>query len=765
MGELIITHPWSFGVSALAGIVLSWWAAYRGPMSRLRGLRRLSAFAGTLCVCLSLGSYLSGVSEAGKTTERAVLLLVDRSASASPDSETRAQTIYRELRANLPHDALLGVAEYHGSYGDLLPFAPVEDLPENILWNDVNPSARLSTRLTSAVRLGALGMPAHARGQLAIISDGQGVGGLSTLPLQTVLVPVEQRTIDDVALDRLDLRHSGNGATISIHVWSTMPATGVLAIRLDGETRTKLNVDLQPGMTPIVMAIEQLPPTGARLEVNIVSSADTLPGNETLAVDISPNTTTRRVLLLDGSADMRAGKQLAVALSTPDIAVDHTSAADAAGALERIDRYQALILADVSATQIDINNQKRIEAWVKAGGGIVMLGGPQSFAPGGWYDTPLEKTLPVSSRVEREKGEELALVISLDRSGSMSAPAGDGSKMDQANRGAELSMGLVMDGDLFGVLSTDTDNEWIVPFAPLHDRKEAVRALRRHAVGGGGIDVTTSLDEAYDRIRGTSAKRKHVLLFADGDDADEQGDWVERAARERAENGIELSTIAIGTGKDVTFLERLAKSGGGRSFVTEDALSLPLIFSAETARIGGGYIVERSFVPSLVRTGELTAELGIESAPELEGMVATREREDATVWLRGPDAAPLLATKRYGLGRGAVFTSDARDRWADAWLDWQGFPKLWQRLTRWLCAGPNADQLDFSYEINGDAIAVEFQHGSLPAGHVTGLLRGPKGEGRNVEIAPVSATGSAGKAGLWGEGMYRLSLWLEPTGD
>ena len=54
------------------------------------------------------------------------------------------------------------------------------------------------------------------------------------------------------------------------------------------------------------------------------------------------------------------------------------------------------------------------------GGGLVMLGGDQSFGLGGYYRTSLEEILPVRSNFEKEREKpSLSMVLVIDKSGSM----------------------------------------------------------------------------------------------------------------------------------------------------------------------------------------------------------------------------------------------------------------------------------------------------------------------------------------------------------
>src|SRR5690606_4363405 len=125
-----------------------------------------------------------------------------------------------------------------------------------------------------------------------------------------------------------------------------------------------------------------------------------------------------------------------------------------------------------------------------AGGGLAMIGGPRSFAPGGWYQTAVEKVLPVTCDVvEKGRRQVPALVVALDRSGSMGAMVGRYSKMDLANEGCARTIRLIAEDSYFGMLSVDTQPEWIVPFEPLKNKDDAAARALAHQLGGGGIYV------------------------------------------------------------------------------------------------------------------------------------------------------------------------------------------------------------------------------------------------------------------------------------
>jgi uncharacterized membrane protein len=87
--------------------------------------------------------------------------------------------------------------------------------------------------------------------------------------------------------------------------------------------------------------------------------------------------------------------------------------------------------------------------------------------------------------------------------------------------------------------------------------------------------------------------------------------------------------------------------------------------------------------PRLVSPHPVVDGLG-ERWPDLLGLneVAVREGADLLADCAGH---PLLVVGRYGAGRSAAFTSDLAPHWAPPeFLAWDGYPRLWDRLVRWL---------------------------------------------------------------------------------
>lgn len=84
--------------------------------------------------------------------------------------------------------------------------------------------------------------------------------------------------------------------------------------------------------------------------------------------------------------------------------VDIQAPADLPIGVAPLAAYKAVILANVSATELTEQRMRALQAYVRdLGGGLVVIGGPDSYGVGGYYQTPLEETLPVEMQLKDQQ--------------------------------------------------------------------------------------------------------------------------------------------------------------------------------------------------------------------------------------------------------------------------------------------------------------------------------------------------------------------------
>lgn len=336
---------------------------------------------------------------------------------------------------------------------------------------------------------------------------------------------------------------------------------------------------------------------------------------------------------------------------------------------------------------------EQLARYVDQGGGLLMTGGPESFGLGGWYRTPVEDVLPVSSDVRSEvTAPQVAMVMVLDISQSMAA--GNPSRLEIAKQGIVDVIDLAYRDDLLGlvIFSDPALTRWVFELRPATDSgKRAMAAATLAVQPQGGTILLPGYTLALEALRASEASIRHVIVLSDGVLFDGTGpfatggvpDWERLAALARRE-GITTSTVAIGTDADGAALTALARGGGGRFIEAFDVRTLPQLFAAEALTATRELLREGPFAPVASRHPLMPFEGGL---PALDAYVATTLKGGAELLIAADDGEPLLAVGRAGLGRSAALTSDL-SRWLGALGDWEELAGVVAGVVRWLQSRP-----------------------------------------------------------------------------
>jgi uncharacterized membrane protein len=369
--------------------------------------------------------------------------------------------------------------------------------------------------------------------------------------------------------------------------------------------------------------------------------------------------------------------------------------------LSQLSNYGTVVLVNVNAKNLSPRNMELLQSYVRdLGGGLLAIGGPESYGMGGYFRTPLEETLPVDMQIkDQERFPSVSIVIVIDRSGSMGAQEGGLTKIQLAAEGAVRVVELLNDFDEISVIPVDTQPDNPIGPLPASQREEAIALIRQIGAGGGGIYVRAGLEAAAQALAQSPNEVKHIILLADGADS-EQKEGVPELIDGLVAEGVTVSTVSIGNGPDTPWLQQMAERGNGRFHFTNQAANLPQIFTQETTSIQRSYLIEERFFPELVSNSPILS--GIRAVPPLYGYVGTSAKGTAQVILNTHQGDPLLAVWQYGLGRSVAWTSDASGRWATEWVRWEGFPAFWAQAVRWTISQSRDSNVETVVDLTGE---------------------------------------------------------------
>ncbi len=649
-----LTRPLFLGAGAiaLALVFFTWWRL-APPLPPNRA--RLSLGLRILIVLLLTGS-LSGFQFQTTPAAQSLIVAADLSASVQTALDVETATVQRILAERKGDDR-----------AGLLSFGRDPQVEVNVssdpqfAYFQSQPN-RNYTDVAAALQLAGSILPTNTRRHIVVVSDGQ--ANLGDAVGEARLLHAEGVRVDTVALpvptgpeayvDGLGSPSTlgqGEQAPVQAVIVSNVATTATVRWFLDNTLLTASQVALVNGETTVSQTVKPAVPGFHTVRVVIDPVRDTYSENnvgEALIQVVGP----ARVLLVEQATGEAASLEAALR-STGILETTITpeqlpkSAADLAA-------YQSVVLVNIPASSLGADGMALLQAATRdLGTGLVVIGGSDSYGPGGYAGTPLETTLPVQIELPQDiKKPPVAVMLVLETTESAQG--------DQVLRGAaEAVVDQLTSRDMVGI-TNGTGGTPLIPLSPLTDKAKIKAAINSMGLGDPG-SYLPDINSASQELKTAKASIKHIIVLGDGDAT--QGDY-QSAITAIHRQGITVSTVAAGSfGTNPALMQSIANWGGGRFYQSSSVTDVPQIFLKETNEALKPWIVEGTIAPRLSSLIEALPGVSVDALPPLTGYVATTARAAADVVLKSPQGDPLLATWEYGLGRVMAWTSDAQGRW------------------------------------------------------------------------------------------------------
>ncbi len=668
-----LLHTWPLlGLLALG--LIGWW--HRGTLARLSpGRQRWSVgLRATLLLLLVLA--LCEPQWIARSSRHAVVWLVDASRSMGGEALTAAKAFAEKLAEQPDAERWVAFA------GQPLDWQPDHDLPTPEMLDD------RATNLAAALHFAEATFPPGYTRTAVVFSDGRETRGdvaaslarLRESGVRVMTVPVNPPDRPEMLVRRVDAPRRANRDEpfkVSVEVTSNHATRARLGFfrngtLLDGNAEP---VTLRKGVNrfEITQRIGDERVTDFSAAITPLQESDDTVMDNNRATAFVLGGGEPKVLIVSDKPEQ--ARYLGRALKQEGIALHERPAMGAPAELADLQNYDLLILDNIPATDLTSGQMALYASYVRDfGGGLLMLGGDQSFGLGGYYQTAVEEVLPV--RCDFEKEEEtpsLGMVLILDRSGSMGVD-----KMEMAKDAAKAAVELLSPRDSIGVVAFDNEAAWVAEVQSAAGKAGVIQQIAT-IQASGGTNMAPAMEIGLRQLTAAPSKIKHMIILSDG--MSTEGPFYELATQAAAQ-GITLSTVGLGSDADRELLGRIAEWGNGRFYFTDDPGNVPQIFTKETMTASKSALHEEPFLAVPSAPSDFLGGIAFNEAPFLLGYVTTKLKPTAECWLVTERSEPLLATWRVGLGQVGAFTSDARNRWAVEWLRWEGYGRFWAQLTR-----------------------------------------------------------------------------------
>ena len=696
---------------AIPALITLIWVDRRSCHPMQSGRRRALLATRAIMITLALLAIASPA-RLVESTQQAVVFVLDYSRSEGDTGLLREYEAARTIRSSLPPGVPIGIVA-SGSEPKLIRYPDTGEIkyePQSA--KEMLEIIGSGTNYERAVKLASGLFPAGTSRHIIIVGDGvETEGSLKDAAKESSMAGIKLHALGvagtaqpDVRVSRLETSQSrlNEGATLELKATIESSISGLAEVRLfeNGVAVDVKNSPIKSGKIHTVSftrSPEKRKIYNYRVTVEGFEGLDSLPeNNEALAiVDVRG-----KPLFLHVEGEEDQARYLSGAMEKEGIRLETVTSNAFPSSLQRLAGYDGIILSDIAAHRLGDAKMDSIRDYVeKLGGGLIMIGGMNSFGVGGYYRTPIEEILPVKLKSpDQEELQSSALALVMDRSGSMS-----GQKIEICKSAAIATAELLSQDDYIGIYAFDSQVHEIVPMAKVTSTS-AIAGQIALLGSGGGTNIYPGIALARESLNEVNAKIRHMIVLTDGQTS---GQGYQTLASQCHAEGITISTVAVGSGAQVGLLQTIAAAGGGQSYITMDPTAITRIFTQDTMTHTGRMIQEEAFDPKLAEFHPMLREWKEDSTPPLLGYVKTNRRATAQVPLVTDKGDPLLAHWRFGLGKVTAFTSDCKTRWAALWVSgWDGYARLWSQILRESARPPQGLNMDLRLEQDGSEVAM-----------------------------------------------------------
>jgi uncharacterized membrane protein len=598
-----------------------------------------------------------------------------------------------------------------------------------------------ATNLAGGIETALAIMPDDTANRIVLASDGNEtvesvleaakIAQANEIPIDVVILEYEHA--NEVIFERIVAparARQGQTANIKLVLRTQREATGTLSLRINGEPQDldpesagqSMRVTLKPGQPsafPITVSLDTPGPKQfeAVFEPDDPAADEVERNNSAVAVTFVGGE--GKVLIIDDGTS--ESQYLITALQQSNIAVDVQGPGALSGGLVFLAGYDAVILANIPRWSFDDTQIRDLHAYVHdLGGGLVMLGGPQSFGAGGWIDSDVAKVLPVKLDPPQTKQQvrgALALIM-------------HSCEMPQGNYWGQKVAIAAINGlsrlDYVGIVEFNwgapgggggggfNGASWAFRMGEVGDKSAPIDAAKKMVVGDMpdfGASMQLAINDK-DGLMSVRAGQRHAIIISDGDPSAPSQALLQKYI----DNKVTCTTVMVGghgTLADQNMMKNVATATGGTFYNVVNPKQLPEIFFKEAQIVSRSLIQEGDIYQPRVVTRLPGPIEGFSAVPQLSGYVLTAPREGlAQVPIVNPTSDgndPIYAYWNYGLGKSIAFTSDITGRWGLAWASWDEFKAFWSQSIRWVMRPSSPSNMIVNTRQEGDLAVVEVE--------------------------------------------------------
>lgn len=311
--------------------------------------------------------------------------------------------------------------------------------------------------------------------------------------------------------------------------------------------------------------------------------------------------------------------------------------------------YSTIIVNDLPASAIS-KDTMLLTNFLTDGGGLLFIGGFNSFDRGSYKNNLIETILPVKIGTAEKRRGNSNIVLVIDISGASDIMY-EGKKISPLDVNKALALEVIKTLNManrVGVIAFNDKPYLVSDLAPLFENKKTIEDKISRLTGGGQSSFDVGLKGAYELLKTTKGDRV-IILLTDGLAYTDVQERTKSVANSLQAFGITTYVVGVGRNVQGQFLSDLADIGGGIYFSATDSNKLSILFGEpEDIKQGedfGLFILN----PSHFITKDLSVNVVLNGYNEVVPKSAARSL------ITTSSGSPAFTVWNYGIGRvGAI---------------------------------------------------------------------------------------------------------------
>ena len=511
------SNRWVFLLVALVPWI--WWQHHQG-YSGLTRFRAALALTMRLIVFGTLLMLLAGPRAVRKNEDLSLMYALDLSDSMRTEVVDEAIRYLLETAGSKKEEDKVGLVLFGRDAAVELP--PQQSFPFEAINSQLNKDG---TNIEKALSLAAAVIPENQPGRIVLISDGTATEGqldgmvnqLRGREIPVDVLPVRMQLEKEAWLERIDLPVAvkvGESYEANVLLTSIHSGKGTLLVQENGQDIYREEVEFDAGKNRMTLPIylRQAGYYEYTARLLMPDGEDGWEGNNVAVNDLYLRGEGKTLLVTDPDGDPRDWESLQRALVEAQRLVEVKDAYGFPRTAISLMPYDSVIFVNVAADAFDAVQLEAVkDAVYNQGMGFLMVGGENSFGPGGYHRTPIEDALPVSMDIKQKKVlPKGALAIVLH---TCEFPEGNFWGKEIAKRAIKV-LGAE---DEVGVIDYEMGkDQWIFPLTKA--KEYGILAMKINQAQPGDMPTfSPPMRLALNALSASDAAMRHMIIISDGD--------------------------------------------------------------------------------------------------------------------------------------------------------------------------------------------------------------------------------------------------------